>query len=168
MKKSFYGFSFIFLVLSVLCGLSLRVTPAQDNQVERGEAVEFKTLAKNSSSEEHEAKNIVIRTQDEWAKLWDTIQANGSPKPELPVVDFDNHMIIAILAGDQPSPGHTVVVLETLKINEKMRVSYKEVKPGANCVHPAVLAQPYHIIETDKAEMVSFNRLQEVKDCLRK
>jgi hypothetical protein len=77
-------------------------------------------------------------------------------------------MIIAIFAGDKPSPGHEVVVLETLKLNKKkMRVSYKETKPGTNCVHPTVIAQPYHIIETDKAKKVAFNLLQEVKDCRR-
>ncbi len=166
MKKSAYILLNLFFSLSVFCGVNLSPTTAQDNQLEQNKVVEFKTLAKNINGEEHEAKNMVIKNQEEWVKLWEALHINSSEKPELPAVDFKNRMVIAVFLGDKPNPGHNVAILETFKSNKKiMRVTYKVTTPGASCVHPQVLAQPYQIIETEKAKKVSFTLLQEVKDC---
>jgi hypothetical protein len=166
MKKSVFVLMFTLFTLSLVGGFNSVTTTAQDKKLEKAEALEFKTLAKNINSGVHEAKNVVIRTREEWVKLWEAIHLNTAEKPELPEVDFESRMVIALFAGDKPTPGHDIAVLETLKVGKKkIQVAYKESKPGANCLYPQVLTQPYQIIEIDLIKKVSFNLLQEVKDC---
>lgn len=166
MKRVFFTCFLAFFAVSALGQENQTPTTEKGLKGKTGEVVTFKTLAKNASGEAHEAKNLVIKNREEWEKLWEALNQNVAEKPALPEVDFNTRMIVAIFAGDKPNPGYDIAVLETFTVGKKgMRITYQVTKPGGACVYPAVISQPYHIIETDKVKHVSFTFFQDVKEC---
>ncbi|MEW6127633.1 MAG: protease complex subunit PrcB family protein [Acidobacteriota bacterium] len=166
MNKFLRFFPVVLVGLSLTLGGSQYDSFAQDEPAIKQKSIEFKSLVKNSISAQHQANNFVIKSREELKSLWNVFFKNIPDKPELPDVDFEKKMVIAIFGGEKPSPGHEITASETLQLNKKtLRVSYVISQPGNNCLHPMMLAQPFHIIEVDKYKRVIFNAIEQTRDC---
>lgn len=113
-------------------------------------ALEFHTIEKGFFSGITERKNLIIRKQDEWAKLWNKHTSTRMPHPAAPVIDFTENIILAVFMGEKASGGFAVEITRVEKCGDELVVFFSEVEPPADAVVTAVLTQPYHIIKIEK------------------
>lgn len=112
--------------------------------------LDFHTIEKGFFSGITERKNLIIRTQDEWAKLWNKHTSTRMPPPEAPVIALTENMILAVFMGEKASGGFAVEITRVEKCGDELVVFFSEVEPPADAVVTAVLTQPYHIIKIEK------------------
>lgn len=112
------------------------------------DAVRVDQLESGSFSDIRDGKNVMIRTQEAFASLWNSIHADRSNTPELPSVDFDESVIVAVILGDRPTTGYEVEVSE-VQLNaeqELMEVRAQERQPSGTCIVNQVVTSPYVIV----------------------
>jgi len=112
--------------------------------------LEFVTIEKGFFSGITERKNVVIRTQDEWAKLWNKYTSTRIPHPEAPVIALTENIILAVFMGEKASGGFAIEITRVEKCGGELVVFFSEVEPSPGTVVAAVLTQPYHIIKIEK------------------
>ena len=129
--------------------------------------VRLRTIAEGSrSSVGTKPLRLVIRDRNAWAQLWDRLQAGVSPKPPRPGVNFRRYMLIAVAAGSRPNGGYSLRVDKVADDGHQLIASLIERVPGENCVLPAVVTSPYHVVRIPRtAEPVRFKHRTTVYDC---
>ena len=93
-----------------------------------------------------------IRAQKDWEEFWAAHKSQVTPPPALPQVDFGRHMLIAAVDRQQPSGGYSLEIAGVQAPGGKLEVALVRTVPGAGCIVTEVLAQPYHIVRTDKVD----------------
>jgi hypothetical protein len=86
--------------------------------------------------------NIVIRDQAGWESLWNTIYANVSPTPPLPVVDFTQSLIVGRAMGPKPTGGFEVEVSALIRQGREYVVQVRETQPGPTCAVTLATTSP--------------------------
>jgi len=99
-----------------------------------------------------EALQQVIRSEDDWKKLWDRHTTPFEPRPELPKVDFDKSMLIIVFSGDKPTGGHAVRIEAVRRAKEGLDVTFRITKPEEGMMTTQAFTQPYDIVVVDKTE----------------
>lgn len=133
----------------------------------------FETLSQKTNVAHVQKKDYVIRTQAEWEKLWKEMhraeaqpEDSGRKLPELPKVDFNKHMVIAVFQGAQPSGGYGIEITKVVRENGKLEVLVAEHKPGKDCFTTQVITYPHHLVVVDKsAGRVRFTLRSLTVDC---
>ena len=115
--------------------------------------LELNTIEKGLFSGVTEKKNLVIRTQDEQARLWNKHTSMRILPPEAPVIDFTKDMLLAVFMGQKPSGGFVVEIRRVEKYENELVVFFSEVEPSANAMVTAVLTQPHHIIRIEESNL---------------
>jgi hypothetical protein len=95
------------------------------------------------------AARWVIRRPEDWAQLWNDGLKPYSPRFEkVPAIDFEKDMVVAVFAGQSPSPGTTVAVrpirppqdgAQGLVINYRISTKMQPV------FAPPFAVQPFHM-----------------------
>lgn len=112
------------------------------------EAPNTRTIAKGDQSNIDEAKQVVVRTEAEWAKLWQQ-HAPGQPRP---VVDFSREMVVGVFMGSRPNAGFsTAIVSATAAPDGALIVRYTETTPRPGSVSAQILTFPYHFAAIPKS-----------------
>ncbi len=116
-----------------------------------------KTIASGNYSQVQIERNIVIRDQNSWNKLWQEHQADTTPPIQ---VDFTKRMIIAVFLGAQASGCAGVQDLRIWRHNGKLMVTHYDLAPTTNSVCTASITSPYYFAEIDHStEVVEFNHV---------
>jgi hypothetical protein len=102
----------------------------------------IKTIDKGDQSNIDEARQVVVRTQAEWDKLW-TSHGGDRKKPE---VDFSKEMVVGVFMGSRPSAGYTITIKSTVSKDGNLIVNYEEKKPGQGTLTAQILTAPYHLV----------------------
>ena len=148
------------MVLSLVlagCAMGCAATPfgtsGQDGV--GANAVTVTTLAQGADSRITEARQVVIRDQAAWAKLWQ----EHTPDPQVPAltnVDFATEMVLGAFAGERATAGYTVTIEQVSRKGDRLEARVKHVKPAAGEMTAMVLTQPYHLVKVpkDPAEVV--------------
>ena len=110
------------------------------------------TVAEGSCSGCKEEEYQVIRSQTEWEELWDKIVADITPKPELPEIDFSEHMLIAAFMGQQPTGGYSIEIAAAFYYIDDIMVTVKKHYPPSGSGVITVLTQPYHVVKIEKSD----------------
>ena len=100
-----------------------------------------------------EPERLVIETESEWKEVWDKVVAFQIPKPELPNVDFETHMIIAVFMGEQRTGGYSINITRIIKEEEGIVVEVEEKHPHPDSLVTMTLTQPYHIVIIEKSHL---------------
>lgn len=112
------------------------------------EAPNTRTIAKGDQSNVDDAKQVLVRTEAEWTKLWQQ-HAPGQPRP---VVDFSREMVLGVFMGSRPNAGFsTAIVSATAAPDGALIVRYTETMPGAGSVTAQILTFPYHLAAIPKS-----------------
>ena len=113
------------------------------------------TIAKGEDSRLVEPRRFVIRDSQAFAAVW---TAHAGTDTGLPRVDFDAQMVVAVFAGERPTPGFGIAVTGTHRESDALVVLVEETSPGSSGVAAQVLTSPYHIaaIPRDDGE-IRFN-----------
>jgi hypothetical protein len=111
------------------------------------EAPNTRTIEKGDQSNVDDAKQVLVRTEAEWAKLW---QQHNADRPR-PAVDFSKEMVVGVFMGSRPNAGFSTSVISATAANGVLIVCYKETMPGAGTVSAQILTFPYHLVAIPKA-----------------
>ena len=106
-----------------------------------------RTVDKGEQSNIDEAKQVVVRTEAEWTKLWQ----QHSPDRKRPAVDFSKDMVVGVFVGSRPTAGYNLSIVSTFKKDGHVLVQYRESQPRPGAMAAQVLTFPYHLVAVSKA-----------------
>ena len=114
------------------------------------EAPNTRTIAKGDQSNIDDAKQVLVRTEAEWTKLWQ----QHAPSQPRPVVDFSRELVVGVFMGSRPNAGFsTAIVSATAAPSGALIVRYTETLPAAGSVSAQVLTFPYHLAAIPKSSV---------------
>ena len=114
-----------------------------------------RTVDKGEQSNIDEAKQVVVRTDAEWTKLWQ----QHSPDRQRPAVDFSKDMVVGVFMGSRPTAGYNVSIVSTFAKDGKTLVQYRESQPRPGAMAAQILTFPYHLVAVPKtAGEVAFEK----------
>jgi hypothetical protein len=105
-----------------------------------------RTIEKGDQSNVDDAKQVLARTEAEWAKLW---QQHAGDRPR-PAVDFSKEMVVGVFMGSRPNAGFSTSVISATAGNGALIVRYKETMPGKGTVSAQILTFPFHLVAISK------------------
>lgn len=88
------------------------------------------------------------RNEAEWAVLWREHTSREIPRPAAPTIDFAKEIVVCVLAGERPTGGYGIEVLDARFDGKSMVLGTRETKPADDAIVPMVLTRPYHMIAT--------------------
>lgn len=91
------------------------------------------------------ATRSVIYTEEEWRDAWEKINILRLPKPELPKIDFEKEIVIAVFMGERLSGGYSIEIINILKTEKEIVVVVEEKEPPPESLKTMALTSPYHI-----------------------
>jgi len=107
-----------------------------------------RTIAKGDQSNIDDARQVLVRTEAEWTKLWQ----QHAPSQPRPAVDFTKEMVVAVFMGSRPNAGFsTAIVSATAAPSGALIVRYTETLPAAGSVSAQILTFPYHLAAIPKS-----------------
>jgi hypothetical protein len=116
-----------------------------------------RTIDKGEQSNVDEARQVVVRTDAEWTKLWQ----QHSPDRQRPTVDFAKDMMVGVFMGSRPSAGYNISIVSTFAKDGNVIVQYRESMPRPGTMTAQVLTFPYHLVAVPKAAgEVRFEKIQ--------
>ncbi|HEU4936753.1 MAG TPA: protease complex subunit PrcB family protein [Vicinamibacterales bacterium] len=107
------------------------------------------TVAKGHSSEIVDAARQVIRDPAAWQALWSAHAGSGSEPPH---VDFATEMVAAAFAGERPTPGHEIEIVEVRHGSASLAVLVREVQPTRGTTAAQMIVTPFHIVTLPRYE----------------
>ncbi len=121
------------------------------------ERVPFVTIDQGFRSGVRERKFLVIKNEAEWKKLWQTHAQPQVPAKELPPVDFDKEMVVAVFLGEKPTGGYKAEITAIEEDREKgqLRIVTRESKPPTGSIAIQALTQPYHIVRVKRSDLTT-------------
>lgn len=116
-----------------------------------------RTIDSGSYSKIQNARNLVIRDQENWNKLWQEHQGDNSPKVQ---VDFAKKMLVAVFLGTHSSGCYNIQELRVWRHSGKIAVTHYDLEPTSSSVCTTSLTTPFYIAEIDRSdELVEFNKV---------
>ena len=112
-------------------------------------APNVRTIGKGPMSGIETARQVAIRTADEWTLVWRQHTARVF-LGEQPTVDFSREMVLGVFLGMRTTGGYSVEIVRTVKVNDLLRVEYVENAPRRGDVTAQVLTAPFHLVALPK------------------
>lgn len=112
----------------------------------------FSTIEKGGVSGVTSPRTLVIKSEEEWQRLWAQHAAARARTPGPPQIDFSREMVIAVFAGERTTGGFTVEVTAIDVSSGAIRVTYQESGPPPDSFLTQALTQPYHLVTTPRVE----------------
>lgn len=118
-----------------------------------GTKAAFETLYHNQMSGVHESRNVVVKDQAAFQKLWAEIYEGHSAVPAAPIVDFSTKMVIGVFEGYGASACGGMTIRNVLAKAGKLVVEHEQIAapPGIACA--AVVVHPAHVIVVDRSDL---------------
>ena len=93
-----------------------------------------------------DAKQVVIRTREDWAALWQVMHRRRLPTPPLPDVDFAHQTVLGVFLGERPGGGSGVEITSITQHGDTLVVAVKETSPPPHTFQTMALTQPCHVV----------------------
>ncbi len=93
-----------------------------------------------------EPSRLVIKTGDQWREIWKKVNALRLPRPELPKIDFEKEMVVAIFMGERSSGGYKIEIININKTEKQIVIEVEEEEPPPESLRTMAFTQPYHIV----------------------
>lgn len=106
------------------------------------------TVAQGEYSGVEEPQQVVVRTSEEWRKLWRE-HAGDEAAPE---VDFTREMVAAVFAGTRPTGGYSVEIVSATRGGDTVTFEYREQRPSPDALLTQALTSPFHIVRVARHE----------------
>lgn len=112
--------------------------------------VKFEVLLDGAFSNISLPNQLVIRNSKDWLRL---LNIHGNTKGiKKNNIDFDDNIVIAIFAGQQPSGGYSLSVTNLKRIDENLFVTVNFHQPAQNEKVGLALTQPFIILSTKRVD----------------
>jgi hypothetical protein len=119
--------------------------------------VALTTLDKGSQSNVDEGRQVSIRTEQEWTRLW---QQHKPDRPK-PAVDFSTQMVLGVFMGSRSTGGFAVEILGASEAGGALIVQYRETIPQPGAITAQVISSPYHLVAVPKVTgAVTFEKVR--------
>jgi PrcB C-terminal len=117
-----------------------------------------RTIEKGDQSNIEDAKQVVVRTEAEWARLWQQ-HAPGRPRP---AIDFSKDTVIGVFMGSRPNAGFSTAVVSAMEGGGALVIRYTETRPAPGAITAQVITFPYHLAAIPKATAtnVTFEKIE--------
>ena len=116
------------------------------------EVVSFRTLRHDPYSAITEPGVMVVRDQRTWDELRTASTAHLAPRPTLPLVDWADHMLIAVALGFRPSAGYSVEIRRLTLQGNVLTVHAQEDRPGPETFTADVITHPVLVVSTARRD----------------
>ena len=122
-----------------------------------GQELTFETISKGSYSGHNERGDYVIKDSSELENLWGKMQSRVSPTPisaitDLPDVNFNDEMVIAVFQGTQSTGGYAIEITKIVEKKNSLEVFVKETSPSPDSMVTQAFTQPYHIVKVKRVD----------------
>ena len=151
MRRDFIGIivvAVIAIVIGVYMFYSGQGASSFPNNQPSAVIVPFTALADGARSKVSSRVNYLITTQEELAELWKFLEE----PPPVPKVDFNKKVVAAVFAGEVPTSGYDIAVVEVQDADKRV-VKIELVKPDDSCILAQSLTAPYQVIELPKTSL---------------
>ena len=156
---------FFFFIAFIFSAFSLK-NKQKNNSSPLCKKVKFEEVCKGNYCGITDRKHQVIKTQEEWSKLWEKTFSIQTPKPTLPKIDFNKEMILGIFSGEHSTGGYDIEITGIRKQKGEINASFFYVSPGPKCEVTSALTQPYCFIKLKKtSKNIVFKGLEGTRDC---
>jgi PrcB C-terminal len=117
-----------------------------------------RTIEKGDQSAIDEAKQVLVRSDAEWAQLWRQ-HAGTRARPQ---IDFTKESIVAVFMGSRPNAGFSTAIVTATEGGGALIVRYTETRPQRGAISAQVITFPFHIVAIPKvtAANVKFEKAQ--------
>lgn len=111
-------------------------------------------------------ERVVVRTDEEWTRVWERITHRVSPPVPRPAVDFSQEMVVVVAMGGRPTGGYAIAVEGVFEAEGRLYAAVLEKSPGAACILTQALTQPIDVVRIPRRDgIVSFVERAETVDC---
>lgn len=124
------------------------VSPDFTNNQQSAVIVSFEALAEGPRSKVESRVNYLITTQEELVELWNFLEE----PPPVPIVDFNKKVVAAVFAGEVPTSGYDINVVEVQDADKRV-VKIELIKPDESCILAQSVTAPYQVIELPKTTL---------------
>jgi RNA polymerase sigma factor (sigma-70 family) len=108
----------------------------------KGEDVPIRKLWTQEYSRWQKKGEMVARTADEWKVAWARASAIGIPVPELPAIDAEREMMLAVFMGTQPSGAYSVKITRVVRTELELYVYVRYTRPAEGELVTEALTYP--------------------------
>jgi hypothetical protein len=92
-----------------------------------------------------EPQRFVVRDSATMAMVWQTIYKTVSPRPDMPLVDFNKNMVLVAALGTRSTAGHDIV-LESAEFGAEGLIVYTRISaPPPGLAVAQVITQPVDV-----------------------
>ena len=108
----------------------------------------------------------MMKDQKTWKDLWEQMHPNQDSNHDLPSIDFNKKMIVAIFHRPKSTGGFSVDINKVCKTQEVIKVTVVKESQGRGCNVTMAFSSQYHIIALDKrSERVQFSEHTKIQSC---
>jgi hypothetical protein len=112
----------------------------------------FTTLSKGHYASGIEEKvEAVFYDVRAFSSFFRIIHTGETPAPEVPAVDFEKDMVIAVSPGPRMTGGYDVEIVGIFEAGGKLVVEILYTEPGPDDMVTEAITQPHHIVSTPKS-----------------
>ncbi len=112
----------------------------------------FETISKGVISGHDERKDYVIMDPSEWGNLWGKVHSRVLPTPNLPDVNFEDEIVIAVFQGSHSTGGYAIEITQIVEKENSVEVFVKETSPSPESIVTQAFTQPYHIVKVKRVD----------------
>ncbi len=118
--------------------------------LEKGTYSGYNTMCEDISENLQEATLFKIDSQKMLESFWIKHNCLLTPKPELPIVNFDYEMLIALLDTMKSTGGYSITIHKLAENDGNIDINSIQQAAGSGCAVTQAFSQPFHIIKTSK------------------
>jgi hypothetical protein len=109
----------------------------------------------------------VIKDEAAWKIWWDKENSNMYPPPDLPVVDFDKFMLLAVTMGWESSSGYSATIDSACKDDTgTLEIIVGFHIPGPTCMTLPVITHPWVVMSAERVDWPYYwTTYEDIYDC---
>ncbi len=116
------------------------------------QVLKLDTIAIGTQSGYHKRDSIVIKDEKEWERIWSLHTSNLDQIPNVPKVNFETEMVIAVFRGEFPSSGFETEITNVIEFSDKIVVTVTETNHLGGMLLD-VMTYPFHIAKIKRSEL---------------
>ena len=118
-----------------------------------GSEIQFQTVDRGAYSGVQQADATIIRTPEEFARVWAAVHRGARPEPPTPDVDFEREMVAAVFQGQQPTGGYAVAVERIEQLEDRVVIHVTSIQPRPEDFVTMALTSPYHLVRLPRQDL---------------
>lgn len=120
-----------------------------------------RTIEKGDQSNIDSARQVVVRTEAEWSRLW---REHAPDRPQ-PAIDFSKDTVVGVFMGSRPNAGYSTAIVSAMEGGGALIIRYSESKPARDAITAQILTFPYHLAAIPKATAtnVKFEKVESAR-----